>query len=108
VAVVKCNSLNAEQTLALVEQSHIIVDVHHPGQNGLTMRTIESLGAHKKLITTNSSVVQCDFFHSDNIIVIDRLSPVIPPAFFTSEYQTIAKPIYRKYSLAEWLQEIFA
>ena len=101
MAVVKWNSLNAEQTLALVAQSHVVVDVHHLGQNGLTMRTIGSLGAHKKLITTNSSVVQYDFFHSDNIIVIDRLSPVIPPVFFTSEYQPIAKPIYRKYSLAE-------
>lgn len=104
---VKWNSLNAEQTLALIAQSQVIVDVHHPGQNGLTMRTIESLGARKKLITTNTSVAEYDFFHPDNIVIIDRLSPVIPATFFNSEYQAIAPSIYKKYSLAEWLQEIF-
>jgi hypothetical protein len=105
---VKWNSLNKDETLALIANSRIIVDVHHPGQKGLTMRTVESLGAQKKLITTNESIKDYDFFLPENILIVDRHLPIIPLEFLKSPFKTLPPDIYRKYSLTSWLQEIFS
>lgn len=105
---VKWNSLHFANTLKLIERSKILVDVHHPGQTGLTMRTIECLGAKKKLITTNKDVKIYDFYNPDNILVIDRLAPVIPDSFIRTTFIAVSENIYKKYSLRGWLAEIFS
>lgn len=105
---VKWAPLNTDKTLLLIQNSQIIVDVNHPQQKGLTMRTIESLGAHKKLITTNKDVLSYDFYEADNILVIDRCTPIIPQQFLTMKYTPLSTEIYSKYSLASWLREIFS
>lgn len=45
--------MSKELLLQLYAGSRIIIDVQHPKQTGLTMRCIETLGAKRKLITTN-------------------------------------------------------
>jgi len=104
---VKWDSLSCEGTLALIARSDILVDVHHPGQTGLTMRTIECLGAKRKLITTNPDVKIYDFYDSGNILVIDRAAPVIPDSFMNTAFRPVEENIYGKYSLRKWLAEIF-
>lgn len=105
---VQWQSLNLQKTLAFISRSKVMVDIHHPGQTGLTMRTIESIGAQKKIITTNSDVVNYDFYNPDNILVVDRLSPAVPRSFLNTPYYPLAKNVYEKYSLRSWLNEIFA
>ncbi|AIY40057.1 Eps11J [Collimonas arenae] len=105
---VKWNSLNFSHTLELIGRSKILVDIHHPGQTGLTMRTIECLGARKKLITTNPDVENYDFYNPNNILVVDRLTPVIPGNFLLTVFCPVNEEIYRKYSLREWIAEIFS
>lgn len=104
---VKWNSLSTQSTLELIGRSKILIDIHHPGQTGLTMRTIECLGARKKLITTNPDVQTYDFYNPDNILVVDRVTPVIPDSFMRTTFHPVAQTIYGKYSLREWLAEIF-
>lgn len=105
---VQWQSLSLQEVLALVSRSRILVDIHHPGQTGLTMRTIESIGAGKKIITTNQDIVNSDFYCSDNILVIDRSSPVISKSFIEIPYRPLPDKIYRRYSLRSWLDEIFS
>ncbi len=90
----------------IVDSSRAVVDVHHPNQTGLTMRTIEMLGMKKKFITTNTDIVNYDFYNSVNICVIDRCNPVIDKNFFQNEYQEIDIEIYRKYSLNQWIFDV--
>jgi hypothetical protein len=71
------------------------------------MRTLEALGAGKKLVTTNSAIVQYDFFCSDNILVVDRNSPRIPESFFQVPYKQLSSQLYKKYSVSGWLGELF-
>jgi len=104
---VKWNSLSTQNTLELIGRSRVLIDIHHPGQTGLTMRTIECLGARKKLITTNADVKIYDFYHPDNILVVDRLAPIIPDGFVRTAFHPVAESVYEKYSLREWLAEIF-
>lgn len=87
-------------------QSGAILDIEHPKQTGLTIRTLETLGAARKLVTTNRHVRDYDFFLDENIWVIDRRAPLVPETFLQTEYRPIAPELYRKYSLAGWMDEV--
>jgi len=99
--------LSQRATVQNIKDSAVILDIHHPAQTGLTMRTIEMLGANKKIITTNPLVKDYDFFHPQNILVIDREKPLIDSSFFDTKYLAIDSEIRSKYSLRGWLMEIF-
>ncbi len=90
----------------VVEQSLAIVDVEHPRQRGLTMRTFETMGLNRKLITTNRHAAEYDFFDPDNILVIDRQSPVVPAAFFATPYRPLSPDMYYRYSLDGWIDDV--
>ncbi|PSI00567.1 hypothetical protein [Synechococcus lacustris] len=87
--------------------SRAVLDINHPRQHGLTMRTFETLGASKKLVTTNANISEYDFYDPANIAVIDRRSPSIPAGFLRSAYSPVAPSIVSRYSLAGWLDEVF-
>lgn len=95
---------NAELTLS----SRVLIDIQHPTQKGLTMRTIESLAANAKLITTNSDIVNYDFYSPENITVIDRDNPLVDVDFIKSPYKKIDKEIIEKYSLKSWIKTILS
>jgi hypothetical protein len=75
-------------------------------QSGFTMRTIETLGAGKKLLTTNSEVADADFFKRGNISIIDRHRPIVTSTFLESAYEPPGAGILRRYSLSGWLDEV--
>ncbi|HEV2990116.1 MAG TPA: hypothetical protein VG759_16860 [Candidatus Angelobacter sp.] len=102
------NPLASSEVQRVFFASRAILDIEHPKQTGLTIRTLETLGASRKLITTNIRVREYDFFTPGNICVIDRRSPIIPSAFLETAYQPIDPKLYRKYSLAGWLDEILS
>lgn len=83
-----------------------ILDIEHPNQNGLTMRTFEVLASGKKLITTNSNIGNCDFFDSKRICVINRDHPILSESFFNSDPLPLPDSFFEKYSLDGWLKEI--
>ena len=89
--------------------SFAILDIEHPHQTGLTMRTFETIGASKKLITTNAMVTDTDFYNPENILVINRDSvPFIPDKFFSTPYVPFTDAIYQKYSLKGWLRDVIS
>lgn len=100
-------ALPKSDLLNVVEQSKIILDAQHPKQTGLTMRTLETLGAKRKLITTNSYVKEYDFYNPRNVLVVDRDNPIVPSDFVESEFEELPSEIYNKYSLNSWLKTIF-
>ena len=87
-------------------ESSMVIDIQHPKQTGLTMRTIEVLGAKKKLITTNEAIKGYDFYNENNILVVDRKNPVIPDNFFNLPYCEISPEIYYSYSLRGWIEKL--
>ncbi|MGL5382963.1 MAG: hypothetical protein ACRDCC_05740 [Culicoidibacterales bacterium] len=99
--------LNAEEVKNIFLDSKAVIDIHHPGQTGLTMRTLEVLGLNRKLITTNQEIVEYDFYHPNNILVIDRKKPQIPKEFLEKPFVKIDKKIIERYSLASFTDDIF-
>jgi len=101
----KLNLLEIEEH---IEKSVALLDVHRDKQKGLSFRVFESLGYHKKLITTNPDIVNYDFYDSNNILVIDKKNIVIPKAFFETPYRKIPKEVYDKYTLEGWCQSVLS
>lgn len=105
---VKFKSLKLEEILKLFEESEIIIDVQGPLQTGLTMRTVETIGARRKLITTNTDIRNYDFYDDNNILIVDRNNIAIPDSFINTPFRPLPDEIYNKYSLTSWLNTIFA
>lgn len=99
--------LSKDDVIKKISESRIIIDIQHPEQTGLTMRTIEALGACRKLVTTNPDIIKYDFYKRENIWVLDRQSPNFDESFFKEEYSPIEKEIYEKYSLPYWIDTLF-
>lgn len=99
-----------KKTLSEIEEleneSKVIIDIQHPKQTGLTMRTIEMLGLKKKFITTNSDIVNYDFYDPNNILVVDRNKPFITKEFIDAPYNIKSQKIYRRYSLEQWILDV--
>lgn len=90
----------------LESSSKAIIDIQHPKQIGLTMRTIEMIGMKKKLITTNQDIVNYDFYNDGNVLIIDRNNPIIDKTFFEKPYVELSKDVYEKYNLENWIYRV--
>lgn len=101
------NSLSKEKVLELLVDSKVIIDVQHPKQTGLTMRTIEMLGMKKKIITTNKDIKKYNFYNEYNVNILERDNPNLDEKFLKTKYSDIDKEIYYYYSIDKWLQDIF-
>jgi hypothetical protein len=101
------NSLETSEIMELYKVSNVILDINHPGQKGLTMRTFETIGAHKKMITTNSEVKKYPFYNSNNIYIIDRNDIILDKVFFELPYEKVDEELYYKSSIEGWLKCIF-
>lgn len=95
--------IDSTELMKIFKESKCILDAPQGGQTGLTIRTIECLGARRKLITTNKDIVKYDFYNESNILVFDD-GLDLNSDFFTTDYKTLDESIYKKYSLREWLQ----
>ncbi len=100
-------SLTINDIVDIYAQSEIVLDINHPSQRGLTMRTFEVLGAKRKLITTNKHIKNYNFYNQNNILVIDREDIDLDFNFFKNSFQEYSKDIYDMYSIDGWLQSLF-
>lgn len=99
--------LKSDEMMKAFENSDCILDAPQEGQTGLTIRTLECLGAKKKLITTNEDIVNYDFYNENNILVFNGDVDTNAP-FFENEYEELPDRIYKKYSLRRWLDTMLS
>jgi hypothetical protein len=100
-------SLSILDIIELYKQSSVILDINHPGQKGLTMRTFEALGAGKKLITTNPDIKKYLFYNEKNIFIIDRENVALDKSFFETPFVSLDRELRYDMSLSGWLKMIF-
>lgn len=91
-----------------IAESRAVIDVNRPGQLGLTMRTIEAVGAQRRLITTNADVVNYDLYSERGVLVVDRQAPVISDAFLDAEVTPHDDTTRQRYSVSSWVDHIFS
>lgn len=97
-----------QEVESLVKRSFAVVDIQHPLQNGLTIRTIEMVGMGKKIITTNDSIKAYPFYNDNNILVIDRNNIRIPIEFFETDFQQVDSKIINDFKIESWLKKVLS
>jgi len=98
--------IGADEVMQLIARTRIAVDVERAVQAGFTMRTIEMVGASKKLITTNPRAQSADFYHPRNIAVFDRKNPRLDDDFLRAPHTPLPAPVLARYSLSGWLRDV--
>lgn len=88
-----------------IKKVSCLLDLQRINQSGLSFRVFESLGWHKKLITTNGSIRNYDFYNENNILIIDPKNPIITSDFFEKPFVEIPQEIIEKYKLSGWFNE---
>ena len=101
--------LTLNETKDLISQSKAMIDIQRKDQKGLSFRTFESLGYRKKLITTNAEVMNYDFYHPNNILIIDsnNLDTAEVKNFLDLNYVEIPQDIINKYTVKSFTKKIF-
>lgn len=90
--------LSAEQVSDVYRFSKAVIDSPQSGQKGLTMRTLETLGAHRKLITANLDISNYDFSRYGDVAAWTQDSH-IDCEFFEHPYNELPEDVYRSYSI---------
>jgi hypothetical protein len=101
-------TISAKANFLNIKKSNATLDIAHPLQSGLTMRTIELVGMQKKIITTNKDIVNYDFYHPNNVLIIDRENPIIDKTFLDSKFNLLSDEIVLKYNISIWLKSIIS
>lgn len=105
---VSFSPLNRKEVIEILRTSKSTIDIAHPKQQGLTMRSIESIGIQRKLITTNKNVLSYDFYNESNVLVVDeKTNKSVIDDFLNSSYISPSKEIYSKYYIDNWVRDLF-
>lgn len=94
------------ETTALMKDTKIVLDIQKDIQRGLTFRVFEAMGLGKKLITTNTDIINYDFYNPNNIFIWTENTTNIPNEFLNTPYQELPEEIYKKYSQKSWVKKI--
>jgi len=98
--------LSAPEVSAIYEKAACVLDIEHPGQRGLTVRTIECLLAGRKLITTNRHILRSDLYHPSRVCVIERHRPEVPDSFLKQPFAPIDERTASAYSVEAWSRRL--
>lgn len=100
----KYKTLSEQEIISILKDTKAVFDIQHSKQSGLTMRTIETLGSKRKLITYNKDIKKYDFYTEDNVLILNDNNWDTIPEFIKREYVPLAEEIYNKYSLRSWIE----
>ncbi len=98
--------LKTGKIIELLKKSRAVVDLPQQMQSGLSMRIMESIGANKKILTTNINIKKETFFNPHNIQIIDLENIKINNDFLTKNY--IADSSIDAYYIKNWVLHLFS
>ncbi|WP_439243134.1 hypothetical protein [Lonepinella sp. BR2474] len=93
------------ENLILSRQSRVLVDFVSNAHKGLSLRIFEALGHDKKLITTNTDIKEYDFYHPNNIFVLENNFDQLLD-FLAKPYIPVPTEIKQKYSFGNWIRYV--
>lgn len=103
------NEFSFEENLQKAMGSRALVDFVISEHEGLSFRIFDALKFDKKLITTNPTVKQYDFYHENNIFIWNESEPVGKIIeFLDKPFVPVPEEIKQKYSFSHWLKTLLA
>lgn len=85
-----------------------VLDISHPKQTGLTMRTMEAIAYNKKIITTNKNIQHYDFYDPNKHLILEDINEDNIINFIdSSEKECVySSSAIENYSLSNWVKKI--
>ncbi len=100
------NRITFAENIELVKNADLLLDFLDPRQVGLSIRFFEGLYYRKKIITDNVAIRNYDFYHSNNILIIENDDYSAVEEFVKKPYYELPEDIVRKYGFSEWIIRI--
>ena len=98
------NKLSYQENLQHIAQSKSVLEILREGQSGQTLRALECLFYHKKLITNDIRVQEYDYYHEDNMFVIGKDNLEDLPQFLEKPCAAISEELIERYDCKQWLE----
>lgn len=104
------NGLPYDEYIDLLAVSRATLDIPEATQTNITTRPIEALATRTKIITTNKYITRYDFYHHDNIFIIEHdFDPTLVSTiqdWLCKPYVEIPIEIINNYSIESFCNEI--
>jgi len=98
------SSLNQKLFNQIENQSKCILDINVDVNTGISNRVIRAIAMGKKVITTNTHIINEDFYDPDNIYILDKDNPVIDMDFVNKPFKKVDIYYLR---VDKWISKIF-
>lgn len=95
-----------EDYIENIKKTKVIIDFVIDEHSGLSFRVFESIKYQKKIITTNPTIVNYDFYNPNNIFVVSDNNYENIENFINSDYIPLPSEISEKYSFKNWINYI--
>lgn len=119
--IVSFEPFTPEAIRDMCKNSKAVLDLAHEKQQGLTMRTMETLGIRRKLVTNNIYLRDYEFYNEDNNLILSDLGAKADKAEATGDYSAFVLPdaswldkpyavdeaLRKKYSIHAWIDNLF-
>lgn len=87
-------------------ESNILLDLVRKNQTGVSFRIFEAMALDKKIISSNTSIKDYDFYNNDNYFIINNNFNEIKK-FISLPYKKLDTTIYDKYTIENWVKNVF-
>lgn len=94
------------EMMRLLCRSKCSIELCRPGQESLSTRSFEALYTKTKVVTTNKTIENYDFYHPSNVLIVDEFNPVIPYDWIHIPFKELDPNIMEKYSLYTFVKEL--
>lgn len=91
------------QYMERASKARCIVDIIHSGEPSCTLRPLEALSLHKKLITNNPNIRNYSFYHPQNIFIFGIDDVTCLPDFVKSPFVELPEHVVAEYDVSCWI-----
>ena len=104
VSFFSTSKVSFDEIVESYSETLAVLDVELSIQNGLSMRTFETLGAKLKLITTNKNIKKEQFYNLEKIAVIDRKKPDLDVGFIKTKIEEESD--FTRFHIDSWVDQV--
>lgn len=96
--------ISYSKMISLEKQAKAILEIVEPGQGGSTLRIMDAVFNHVKLITNFAPIKQSELYHPNNIFVLEHDSFDGVKEFLQKDFCPYPEEIMQKYSFEHWIK----
>nr|WP_318381085.1 hypothetical protein [uncultured Enterobacter sp.] len=103
------NPLTYDDNIKMVQENKFLLEINQEGQEGITLRALESIFYQKKLITNNLSLREYDFYDPCRIFIFKSCSTWDFEAFeqfLVSKYSPVSESILNNYKFSTFITNV--